>query len=215
MKCSASVETARYSPRSRRLGRPKTRPISAPTAADAGSVTQNGAPNSLNRMPGGEGARGEQAGVPERDLAGVAGEQHQRHCADRRQQHLVGEVERERAGEKRIARPAASAEDRQPDLLRARVEQRLVALVAGAEVSAGPRLRSYAVQFLARAEQAPGPHHQHRQQHEERHHVREQRIDVVDQQHLGAGDDQASRPARPAGCPARRPAPPERPSGRS
>ena len=51
MKCSASVETARYSPRSRRLGRPKTRPISAPTAAEAGSVTQNEAPISLNRIP--------------------------------------------------------------------------------------------------------------------------------------------------------------------
>ena len=65
MKWSASVDTARYRPRKRKLGTPKTRPSSAPSAAEAGSVTHTCAPNSLNRMPVVNGAGGEQSGVAE------------------------------------------------------------------------------------------------------------------------------------------------------
>ena len=44
---------------------------------------------------GGEGAGGDQAGVTERDLPGIAGEQHQRERADRGEKYLAGEIERE------------------------------------------------------------------------------------------------------------------------
>ena len=51
MKCSASVLTARYRPRSRSEGKPKITPSRAPVAAEAGKVSQIDAPTSLTRMP--------------------------------------------------------------------------------------------------------------------------------------------------------------------
>ena len=127
MKCSASVDTARYRPRRRRLGRPKTRPISAPTAPSRQRHPERRA-ELLEQDAGGEGAGGEQPGVAERDLAGVAGEQHQRHRADRRRAAPGWRGRAANARRRRTARRTAPRPKHgEPALLRARVEQRKVA----------------------------------------------------------------------------------------
>ncbi|MCZ7566395.1 MAG: hypothetical protein M5U08_23475 [Burkholderiales bacterium] len=92
----------------------------------------------LEQDPGRERTRREEARVAERDLPGVAGQQHQRHRADGGEQHLVREVERERAGEERVG-DERDGEDERPHLARAGTEQREVVRVAGAEVAARAR----------------------------------------------------------------------------
>src|SRR3979490_1551880 len=82
MKCSASVETARYRPRRRRLGRPEIRPSGGPGPGGGGLRKPHGRAELLEQDPGGERAGGEESRVAERDLARIAGEQHQRHRAD-------------------------------------------------------------------------------------------------------------------------------------
>ncbi len=89
----------------------------------------------LEEDSGRERARCEQPGVAERDLSRVAGEQHQRHRADRGEQHLVGELERERPGDEG-ERERRGEEGGEPRFPGARVEEREVALVAGAEIAA-------------------------------------------------------------------------------
>ena len=71
------------------------KPSSAPVSADAGSVIQNGACISRDEDADREGAGGDQAGMAERDLPGIAGQQHQRERADRGEKDLAGEIERE------------------------------------------------------------------------------------------------------------------------
>ena len=89
---------------------------------------------------GGEGASGDQSGMAERDLPGIAGEQHQRQRADRGEEHLAGEIERKGRRDE-----GKSREDQQEcqkaDALGARLQQRQVLPVAGAEITAGARHR--------------------------------------------------------------------------
>src|SRR6185503_17580917 len=49
---------------------------------------------------------------------------------------------------------------------------------------------SHAIELLARAEEPPWADHEHHDQDHERHHVRQQRVDVLDRSHLRQGDDQ-------------------------
>src|SRR5262249_29220525 len=94
----------------------------------------------LEENPGRESARREQPRVAERDLSCVAGEQHQRHCAHRGEQDLVGELEPERSGDEGVGERRGE-EGGEPCLLGARVDEREVALVPRAEVAARPGRR--------------------------------------------------------------------------
>ena len=77
--------------------------------------------------------------MAERDLSGIAGQQHQRDRADGREQHLVGEVEREAAGERR-QQQRGEQEEREEDLPGPGIDQPQVLRIRGAEVAARPRL---------------------------------------------------------------------------
>ena len=85
-----------------------------------------------------ERARRQKAGVTERDLAGIAGEQHQRERADRGQEHLAGEVEIERRSHERIGR---EQERERPEAyaLEPRLGEREILRIAGAEIAARAR----------------------------------------------------------------------------
>ena len=67
-----------------------------PVSAEAGKRDPERGVDLARQDAGGECAGGDQAGVAERDLPGIAGEQHQRQCADRGEKNLAGEVEQER-----------------------------------------------------------------------------------------------------------------------
>ena len=125
-------------------------------------------------------------GMAERDLSGIAGQQHQRQRADRGEEHLAGEIEQKWRGDERKARE------------RQRRKWQGATRCVGSAAARDPAHSRYGnsrwragwlntVELLAGAEQAPRPHDQHGDQHQERHHVGQQRIDVIDQQHLGAG----------------------------
>ena len=88
--------------------------------------------------PGGEGAGREQAGMAERDLARIAGEQHQRQRADRGEEHLAGEIEIEGGGEERIGGEQQHEADK-ADALQPRLRQRHLLRIAGAEIAARAR----------------------------------------------------------------------------
>ena len=89
---------------------------------------------------GGEGAGGDQAGMAERDLSGIAGEQHQRQRADRGEKNLAGEIERERrSSEGKDGQH--HGEDGKARALGAGLHQRQVLAVVGAEIAAGARRR--------------------------------------------------------------------------
>ena len=163
----------------------------------------------LEQDAGGEGAGGEQPGVAERDLTRIAGEQHQRHRADRPRAapgwRGRAEAGRRGTGSARARRPGSG----EPRLLRARVEKREVLARSACGSSRDVRGRSYAVELFARAEQAPGPHDEHREQHGEGHHVGQERVDV--------DGSAALRPPRrssePRSAPARLSSPPTSAAG--
>ena len=129
--------------------------------------------------------------MTERDLARIAGQQHQRQRADRSKKNLTGKIEQEGRREKGKQSEREDQESRglcaQPGL-----QQRQILRVAGMEIAAGARTGLNTVELLARSKQAPRPHNQHGDQDQERDDVGQQGIDVVDQQHFGAGDDQRS-----------------------
>src|SRR6266513_4276643 len=89
----------------------------------------------LEEDAGRERPRGEQPGVTERNLSRVTGEQHQRDRAYRAEQHLVGEVQPERPGEKGIDTQTRCKEP-EPCSPSPRVEEREVVCVVDAEVAA-------------------------------------------------------------------------------
>src|SRR5690242_16140258 len=78
--------------------------------------------------------------MTERDLPGIAGEQHQRERTDRGEKDLAGEIERKGRGDERKPREDQH-EYRETDALGARLQQRQVLPVAGAEITAGARRR--------------------------------------------------------------------------
>jgi hypothetical protein len=80
-----------------------------------------------------------QAGVPERDQAGVAGEQHQGQRTDAGEKNLAGEVELKRRGDEREAKQR-DHEQAQADALEARPGQGEILRIVGAEIAAGARL---------------------------------------------------------------------------
>src|SRR5205823_4342086 len=88
-----------------------------------------------------ERARGDEAGMAERDLPGAAREQHERDGADRAEENLVADLEPERVGCEWIKREQ-NHEEPDPALLRARIEQRAVLAVARAVVAAHTRSSS-------------------------------------------------------------------------
>ena len=63
----------------------------------------------VHRIPRRECAGGEQSRMAERDLPGVAGEQHQRQGADRGEENLAGEIERKGRREERKCRKRSAA----------------------------------------------------------------------------------------------------------
>ena len=97
----------------------------------------------LEQDAGGERAGGEQPGVTERDLAGVAGEQHQRHRADRAEQHLVGRGRARAAPAMKGSTPSATtrAPRAMPSACACRGSAKS-SRVAGAEVAAHTRSSS-------------------------------------------------------------------------
>src|SRR5437762_1411662 len=80
----------------------------------------------------------EQPGMAKRDLAGVTGEQHQRHRADRGEQHLAREVEHKAAYQER-QRAQRDGKENRCHALRARLEERVVLRIARPEVAARAR----------------------------------------------------------------------------
>ena len=129
-----------------------------------------------------------QAGVAERDLAGIAGEQHQRERADAGEEDLAGEIELEGGGDERERQQREDEHGKAPRSSRVSVRARSCG-VAGAEIAAGARLPRHG-RAPRGCRTGPRAHDQHGDEHQERHHVGQQRIDVVDGEHLGAGHDQ-------------------------
>src|SRR5262249_59709607 len=86
----------------------------------------------------GEGAGRNQAGMTERNLAGVAGEQHQRKRADRGEKNLAGKIERERRGDEREG-DQRGGEEGEAIALEPGADERELLRVAGAEISAPSR----------------------------------------------------------------------------
>src|SRR5262245_56032448 len=77
--------------------------------------------------------------MAERDLAGIAGQQHERERADGGEEDLAGEVELEGGGDER-QRQEREQECGEARWLQLGGEEREVLLVAGAEITAGARL---------------------------------------------------------------------------
>ena len=115
-------------------------PSSAPTSAAAGSVTQNGAFSLTKQNADRERACRDQSGVSERDLAGIAREQHQRERADAGEKNLAGEVELEGRRDQRESEQREHERD-QPRALGARGDEGQVRSVAGTKIAAGDHIR--------------------------------------------------------------------------
>ena len=88
--------------------------------------------------PDRERARRHEAGVPERNLPGIAGEQHQRERTDAGEKDLAGEVELERRGHEREGQQRED-EHAETGALEPGPDQREILRVAGAEIAAGAR----------------------------------------------------------------------------
>ena len=86
-----------------------------------------------------ESAGRHQPGMSERDLSGIAGEQHQRQRADRGKEDLRREIELERRGDER-KREQCEDEGNEAHALEPRSNEREILPIAGAEVAAGARL---------------------------------------------------------------------------
>ena len=84
----------------------------------------------------GEGSGGQQAGVAERHLPGVARQQHEGERADHGEECLRGEIDQERRGDDREGEQRHD-QNRQRHALQPRLEKRQVLAVVGAEVAAG------------------------------------------------------------------------------
>ncbi len=114
------------------------KPSTTPVNAEAGSVSQNGALISRARMPVVKAPAAIKPGMAERDLPGIAGEQHQRQRADRGEEYLAGEIERKGRSEEGKRREYRD-ENGKAHALGARLQQREVLRIAGVEIAAGAR----------------------------------------------------------------------------
>ena len=195
----------------RSKGSPKMKPRMAPAQADAGSATQIGARNSWSRYP--ERACRQQAGVAQRYQAGKAGEQHQRHGADDGQEDLVGDVEEDWLGDQGQEQKQ-DADTAKPNFC-VRVSSSNRFVVGSAQVTAvdGMGVDHSPSSSSPAAEQAPGSHHEHRQQDDEGHDVRRAADRRIGSTALRRWQRWPSRRTPPPGCRGRRRAPPGKPSG--
>src|ERR1019366_9929577 len=75
--------------------------------------------------------------MSQRNLACIAGEQHQRQSADRREENLAGEIEIECGGEER-ERDKQDGKQQQTRALKPCLCQRKVLRITGAKIAAGP-----------------------------------------------------------------------------
>ena len=181
-------------------------PRSAPTAAAAGSVIQNGALRLAEQDSDRERARGDQAGMPQRDLSGIAGQQHERERAD--EARNTWQARSSWNGDAISGNASSASDEHAPSsCVRAELHE---ARGPGRSWCGNSRWRAGrldTVELLARAEQPPWAHDQRGNEHQERDHVGEQRIDIVDGEHLGRGHDERAEERAEEAVEARRPAP--------